>query len=72
MAFNLWLTGFSGSGKSTLAGRVSEYLVSLEVSHEIIDPDEIRAGFFPSAGFSDKERVTFRAPEPDPWETLAG
>ena len=56
MAFNLWLTGFFGAGKSTLAREVSEYLKTLEVPHQGIDPDTLRKMFFPSAGFSDKER----------------
>ena len=60
MSFNLWLTGFSGSGKSTLAKRVSDHLASIEVAHEIIDPDDIRRRLFPNLGFSDEERVIFR------------
>ncbi len=58
--FNIWLTGLSGSGKTTLAEKINEYLISLNISNEVLDGDVYRAILSPEAGYTQNERDAFR------------
>ncbi len=58
--FNLWLTGLSGSGKTTLALEASKHLKKFHIPHEVLDGDALRPVLSPEAGYTEKERNSFR------------
>ncbi len=58
--FNLWLTGLSGSGKTTLALEASKHLNKFGIPHEVLDGDVFRSILSPEAGYTEKERNSFR------------
>ena len=56
MPYTIWITGLSASGKSTLGAGLSEHLVSLGVSCELLDGEAVRTRLDRVYGYSVEER----------------
>lgn len=52
----LWLFGLSGAGKSTIAQHISMHLNNKNITHILLDGDEVRSTVNKDLGFSEKDR----------------